>query len=609
LHLSPETANVFAWFCPQEKGLLDDRLAMAIRGDLGGHDDWAKRMGSAGINHVILYDADRGKLFAVLDRLLADSQEWPVLFMEGNLVVFGWRDPAKTGAVDPFQDWQLNLNHLAFRPAEDKKAPRKAPDREPEVRPWWEAFLKRAPSRPIDQDEATLHLFHAEALRRSAPFRHKAAWEGAQTAAFLGATASWAGLGGILDAHLRLTLLRPLQPGQGSQFARLPAVDQQTYALQQQFALHRDDTPPALLYLAVRAARRAIAVNPDDAQAYLVLGESYVRLLQSTRERIWGEQLPELVELRRVQAAAALNQAVSLKPGFAQAHLSLSRLYGEMGYLDLTLEHLRAYTKLIHEAGNPPEVSAEQFREQEASYDEELKELTKEVEKRDNTHAVATVDMKVLERAFRAWHDGLAGKARDLLLQSDIAAFGPRGMALELELLLKTGRPRPVLEWIGPEQVEALGTQPYHWLHVQALAASGDYALAEEECNLLSPSLGSSPQGQESVRMREGMALQISQRVLDERPKERSLPEIYRRRFDQSDFRNGLARLAQILRREADVTVLRGLLALEEGDTDEAEIAFRTALSYWKDAASATSGGGLEFNGRPVAQGCLEWLK
>jgi tetratricopeptide (TPR) repeat protein len=379
--------------------------------------------------------------------------------------------------------------------------------------------------------------------------------------------------------------------------------------LQQQFALHRDDTPPALLYLAVRAARRAIAVNPDDAQAYLVLGESYVRLLQSTRERIWGEQLPELVELRRVQAAAALNQAVSLKPGFAQAHLSLSRLYGEMGYLDLTLEHLRAYTKLIHEAGNPPEVSAEQFREQEASYDEELKELTKEVEKRDNTHAVATVDMKVLERAFRAWHDGLAGKARDLLLQSDIAAFGPRGMALELELLLKTGRPRPVLEWIGPEQVEALGTQPYHWLHVQALAASGDYALAEEECNLLSPSLGSSPQGQESVRMREGMALQISQRALDERPKERSLPEIYRRRFDQSDFRNGLARLAQILRREADVTVLRGLLALEEGDTDEAEIAFRTALSYWKDAASATSGGGLEFNGRPVAQGCLEWLE
>jgi hypothetical protein len=87
------------------------------------------------------------------------------------------------------------------------------------------------------------------------------------------------------------------------------------------------------------------------------------------------------------------------------------------------------------------------------------------------------------------------------------------------------------------------------------------------------------------------------------------LPELYRRKHDQFDFRNRLQQLAQILKREADVTVLRGLLALEEGEIDEAEIAFRTALSYWKDAASATSGGGLEFNGRPAAQGCLELLK
>jgi tetratricopeptide (TPR) repeat protein len=378
--------------------------------------------------------------------------------------------------------------------------------------------------------------------------------------------------------------------------------------LQQDFALHRDDTPPSLLYLAVRGARRAIAVNPDDAQAYLVLGESYLRLLKSTRERIWGERLAELVQLRRAQAAAALNQAISLKPNFAQAHLSLSRLYGEMGQLDLALDHLRTYAKVIHEAGAPPDVTAEQFRVQEASYEGELTALAKEVKKRNDNHTVATVDMRVLERAFRAWQDGLTGKARDLLLQSDLAAFGPKGMVLELDLLLKTGRPRPVLKWIGPDQEQTLGAQTYHWLRLQALAALGDYALAQEECNLLAQPSGSSPQGQESTEIRQVMAILISQRVFGEGPGGISIPEYYRRKFDQFDFRNRLARLAQVLRREADVTVLRGLLALEEGEIDEAEIAFRTALSFWNDSTQATSGNVFDFNARVVAQDCLEWL-
>jgi tetratricopeptide (TPR) repeat protein len=608
LHMSPETADVFAWFCPQERSLRDDRLAVAIRGDSGGHDNWAERMRSAGINHIILYDADRGKLFTALDKLLTNSREWPILFMQGNVVVFGWRDPTQTESADPFRDWQADYNSLAFRPAEDKKAPREAPEREPEVRPWWEAFWKRAPSRPLDQDEATLHLFHAEALRQSAPFRHKIAWEEAHSAALLGASATWAGLGGPVDAYLRLTLLRPVQPGPGSQFGSLPVLDQQAYGLQQDFALHRDDTPPSLLFLAVRGARRAIAVNPDDAQAYLVLGESYLRLLKSTRERIWGERLAELVQLRRTQAAAALNQAISLKPNFAQAHLSLSRLYGEMGQLDLALDHFRTYTKIIHEAGAPPDVTAEQFREQEASYEGELTALAKEVKKRNDTHTVVTADMRVLERAFTAWQDGLTGKARDLLLQSDLAAFGPKGMALELDLLLKTGRPRPVLRWIGPDQEQTLGTQTYHWLRLQALAALGDYALAQEECNLLAQPSGSSPQGQESAGIRQVMAILICQRVLGEGPGGISIPEYYKRKFDQLDFHNRLARLAQVLRREADVTVLRGLLALEEGEIDEAEIAFRTALSSWNDSTKAASGSGFDFNARVVAQDCLEWL-
>ena len=41
LHLSPETAHAFAWFCPEEQGILDPGLSSNIRGEAGTADDWA----------------------------------------------------------------------------------------------------------------------------------------------------------------------------------------------------------------------------------------------------------------------------------------------------------------------------------------------------------------------------------------------------------------------------------------------------------------------------------------------------------------------------------------------------------------------------------------
>ncbi len=105
------------------------------------------------------------------------------------------------------------------------------------------------------------------------------------------------------------------------------------------------------------------------------------------------------------------------------------------------------------------------------------------------------------------------------------------------------------------------------------------------------------------------MAMLVCRRVLDEQSGGGTLPELLWMTHDRYQFRNHLESLAQNLRWEAEMTVLRGLLFLEEGDIDEAEIAFRVALSYWKDTDSATSGGGLDFPGRPLAQGYLELLK
>jgi hypothetical protein len=301
---------------------------------------------------------------------------------------------------------------------------------------------------------------------------------------------------------------------------------------------------------------------------------------------------------------------VLLRPDFAQAHLSLSKYYSELGYVDLTLEHLRTYDKLIKKEGGPPSgVSDEQAREANALYEEEMRRLTKEVDKRLNMFEVAAADWKVRDRAFKAFQMGLAGKARELLLDSNIAAFGTRGTALELELLLKTGRARQVLEWVGSEHESMFGAQPYHWLRAVAMASLGDYALAQEECNQHCGSLASGAREREPVRFREIMAILVARQALAEPLANASLANRILSTSDKYEFPMQLDGLAQNLRREADMTVLRGLLALEEGDVAEAEIAFRGALACWKDAAAVKSGGGFDFKSRLVAQECLEWLK
>src|SRR5207302_11473496 len=64
LYLSPETAAAFAWFCPEEQGVLDPALAAAVRGAPAAPVDGAGRMRAAGITHLVLHDPDRGRLFA-----------------------------------------------------------------------------------------------------------------------------------------------------------------------------------------------------------------------------------------------------------------------------------------------------------------------------------------------------------------------------------------------------------------------------------------------------------------------------------------------------------------------------------------------------------------
>jgi tetratricopeptide (TPR) repeat protein len=553
-------------------------------------------------------DPDRGRLAAVLNRLAADPRQWPLLYEEGDVAVFGWRDPKRAGADDLFRGMELDLDQLAFHPAADRKAPAQPSDRAAEAPPWWQAFWQAPPSEVFDHEDALLRLLHAEALRRSAGPWQLMGWQSSQFAALVGASGGWAHPVNLLDLRVRLAMVDPRPSEQPTGVLEMAIPEHGALVLQQGYALQLDDTPPALLYLAVRAARRAAAVNPADARAYEVLGEAYLRLRHSTRERAWGQSMPELFQLRSAQASTAFNQAIVLKPDYAEAHLQLGGLYHALGYYDLALDHLRTYVKLADDQGPPAGMEVQQFREQEVQYHELVDKLAEDVRKANDDYTIQSVGLPVVRRAMLAFEKHLAGKARDLLLASDVSAFGKDGMAMELELLLRTGRAKDVYAWTGPDQEAVLqDAGAYHWLRAKAMAGTGNYAMAEKECAAMAPFAGLSSEAMVGMTSRAEMAILVGRRVLEECPGA-GLPYQLRWPFGRPEFADKTTRVADAMRQEANVAVLWGLLALEQGEMDDARFAFRKALGYWRDEATAASGGGQDFEGRVLAQQCLEWL-
>jgi hypothetical protein len=102
------------------------------------------------------------------------------------------------------------------------------------------------------------------------------------------------------------------------------------------------------------------------------------------------------------------------------------------------------------------------------------------------------------------------------------------------------------------------------------------------------------------------MALTIAKAILDDRPGEwLSFATLGWRVFGRIEFSGRVRMIVETLDQQADVTTLRGLLALEVGAVDEAEATFRQALASWSDDTRS----GVDFNGRVIARDGLSWLE
>ena len=349
------------------------------------------------------------------------------------------------------------------------------------------------------------------------------------------------------DAALRLNYFQLDAPDQGDPPALYQTIERHLYHA----LVSKDDFLPGAIAAAVRAGRRAAIENPNDARAQLALGEAYLMLLSDSRERVWSNEFKELRVLRQAQAAAALHRSVELNPtSSAKAHRLLAQMYRRIGYLDLSLDHLTALRN------SPGEKQGDSDQEYEGLRDQ-VKALRAQFDKESGM-------LRIADRANLAAQMNLNGLALEILLQSDISAFGIAGLKQQLELLARTGRARQVIEWSSPEQRDVVGVHSYHWLRAQAFAGLGDYTSADAEILLIAG--GSAELTPDPALLVASIAKIVGQNVLGEAPHAYGLADAFRRMLARTDSTDDLRTVDLRLKNLSEVSILRGILALEVGD-------------------------------------------
>ncbi len=586
LHLNAESQTAFRWFGPDDPGLTDPKLAAEL---LAGRPAEAERR-AAGITRIVVYHPALENSRPALNALLRDRYRWPLLYVGGDVAVFGWRDPNRSD--DPFTDRAIDLTQIWNPRLEADRAPVPL-DGPPLVISTWRETIRDAFTKPRvvpsrNREEAALLMLMADVSQQWIPQVNALSWDFELSAGLVGGAA---GVGNPLlstaSTAFRFQYLAPPVPESG------PSPLSQTIENQFEYArASKDDFLTGALSAAVRAGRRAVAEDPNDPRAHLALGEACLDLMWHSRERVWSADFKNLRDLRQAQAAAALRRAVeaSAKPS-PKAHQLLALMYRRMGYLDLGLEHL-------DEARKAEKVAAPRAKPgPDAERDHER--LRDQVKQRRDRFDQESAGLRVADQADLAGRLGLPGLALALLLKSDIAAFGAAGLKQQLDLMVRTGQARLVVEWTSPDQQDAVGLRSYHWLRAQAFAGLGDYNSADREL----VEIGGGPDDviPNTALLISSTATLVSKNVLGEAPHGSGLPDAVGRAFARAEAVNELRAIESQLRNLAEIGMLRGVLALEVGDGATARRQASAVLFF-----APVRAGGVEPPMRAMGRGLLD---
>jgi hypothetical protein len=655
--VAPELAGYLAWFDPGEKQFCDHRYPLfsavardyetvcrALQPDLvpprssSGPLErervkpWRQVLRDHGVGVVVYYEREPQRLFGVLRRLARDPKHWTLLDVEGNALIVGWNEARKAGEFDRLA---FDPDGLAFGASLDQALPT-APDQGPGQLPGPEGWLdqlvpKAVAPAPWESAAATvyLYLFNDPEVAKRQRNQH---WRNSSLPKY---AASLAGLPALPQAALstafQLTSSRRLLFPEDASPRFLSRGELGPY-----FA-HLVDRPPALPLLAVRAARQAVAANPRDANAWLRLGQAYLLLRNFTVEHSAEGLLPPLNQMRHVQIATALEQAVRLNPDFEQAHHELAALYGQRKYYDLALEHQREELRLAWPPDRRAGESADEFAARTSRREFLVTDTAKLAEQVRDAREKYAANSRALQgdrlaQADMALKLGLARQAvEEILLATPAEVLGPAGIKLELEMLLLAGRIDEVRAILGDPDLEAskhglrqtelfppqygngrpLYPVPYRWsafewLRVLQSAAVGDYAQAHADLRSLRAELAA---GRKRMQDRLAGFDDIVRAFLPGLLSGPSplAPAFAAYNLQQAiDEKEALQLGESALRaQQADLCVIEGLLALEQGNTRAARSALAEATKLDAQPAAAP----VSFAGAPIAADYLGSLK
>jgi hypothetical protein len=617
--LSPEVARYDTWFSPGERDFFDHRfglfsgsvrdylevcqaLQFAPTGSSRGQPgkDWREVLRRHRVAVVVLYDRDPRRFFASMHNLSGEPNEWTLLRIAGQAVIFGWNQARPAGG---FKSLAFDADRLAFGPADERSAselplaPAWSPERLSPSADLPDQLWRPSPNPTWESSAATvyLHYFHDTEARQQQQ----------QLIRSLGACA--ASLAGLAAQPSGATLVA-LQLFSSRQLL-LPVDPSSTFLVRDQlgpFFRHLADRSPTLPLLAVRAARRAVAANPSDSNAWLRLGQAYLLLRDGTCERSAEGLLPPLSQLRFVQVVTALEQAVRLNPDLEVAHHELGYLYGESNALDMALEHRRAELRISRRAGVRSGESAEEWSHRLALLARDIAKLEEMIKASRDKFAAASraLEGKRVEQAQVALRLGLARQAADdVLLPCPADLLGPQGIKTELEVLLSLGRadavrdtmnnetmlaskhvlpfydiPAPRTSTGAPLYPQHYSWPSYEWFQAVQAAALGDYEPARTALRAIRAGLqsGSERLKQQRQSLERGRVELVAGLFCGPPP---LLPLLTVKMLSVSQQQTAALGAAEPILSawQADLCVLEGLLALEQGATDEARSAFLEA--------------------------------
>jgi hypothetical protein len=636
--LSPEVARYGTWFSLGERHFFDHRFSLfsgsvrdylevcqALQPERTGSSrgqpgkDWREVLRRHRVAVVVLYDRDPRRLFAGLHHLAGEAKEWTLLGVAGQAVLFGWNQARPAGGFGPLT---FDADRLAFGPAGERSkselppAPDWGPERLPSAADLWDHLRRPSPVSVWESSAATvyLHYFHDSEARQ----QHQRLVRSLSACAV--------SLAGLPAQHAGATLAA-FQLFSSRQLL-WPVDRSSTFLVRDQlgpFFRHLADRPPALPLLAVRAARRAVAANPSDSNAWLRLGQAYLLLRDGTCERSAEGLLPPLAQLRFVQVVTALEQAVRLNPDLEVAHHELGYLYGESNALEMALEHRRAELRISRRAGVRRGETTEEWSHRLTLLARDVAKLEEMIkDSRDKYSAAArTLEGKRVEQAQIALRLGLARYAADdILLSCPADLLGPQGIKQELEVLLSLGRvaevrntmsnktmaagkhvlpfydiPAPRTSTGVPLYTQQYSFPSYDWFQAVQAAALGDYEPAR--IALRSIRAGLQAGGERLKQQRQAFQrgnTELVAALYGGPPPLLPLLAVKMLSLSQQQRMALLAAEPILSAWQADLCVMEGLLALEQGATDEARAVFLEAQRL---------GVRMPFAGAPIVAGYL----